>query len=82
MATLPRLITLQAASSELGVPYSSLRDSVIRGELPSVRLTDQKGARILVKRADIERWVERLTEIGRVSSHGGDAGRTPKRAGG
>lgn len=55
-----RLITLQQASAELGVPYTSLRDLVIRGVLPSVRLGDSR--RIWIKREDIERLIERSTE--------------------
>jgi excisionase family DNA binding protein len=52
-----RLITLQQASQEFGPPYTSLRDLVLRGHLPGVRLGD--GRRIWVKRADLEQLIER-----------------------
>lgn len=54
-----RLITLQQASAEYGPPYTSLRDLVLRGKLPSVRLGDTK--RIWVQRADLERLIEAST---------------------
>jgi excisionase family DNA binding protein len=54
-----RLLTLQQASREFGPPYTSLRDLVIRGHLPGVRLGD--GRRIWVRRTDLERLVERST---------------------
>ena len=54
-----RLMTLQDASKEYGPPYTSLRDLVIRGHLPGVRLGD--GRRIWVKRSDMEQLIERST---------------------
>jgi hypothetical protein len=51
---------LQQASREYGPPYTSLRDLVIRGHLPGVRLGD--GRRIWVRRADLEQLVERSTQ--------------------
>ena len=59
----PLLVTLRAASTEIGVPYTSLRDLAMRGYLPTVRLGDSK--RIWVKRADLERLIEVSTERGR-----------------
>ena len=56
------LLTLQRASREYGPPYTSLRDLVVRGHLPSVRFGDSR--RIWVKRADIERLIEVSTERG------------------
>ena len=53
------LVTLQDASKEYGPPYTSLRDLVIRGHLPGVRLGD--GRRIWVRRADVEQLIERST---------------------
>ena len=50
------LLTLQRASREYGPPYTSLRDLVVRGHLPSVKLGDSR--RIWVKRADIEHLIE------------------------
>ena len=55
-ATASRLLTLQQASREYGPPYTSLRDLVIRGHLPGVRLGD--GRRIWVRRADLDRLIE------------------------
>lgn len=55
--TRTKLITLQDASREYGPPYTSLRDLVLRGHLPSVRLGDSR--RIWVKRSDIEQLIER-----------------------
>ena len=54
-----KLLTLQQASEEFGPPYTSLRDLVIRGLLPSVRLGDTR--RIWIRREDLERLIERST---------------------
>ena len=50
-----RLLTLQQASEEYGPPYTSLRDLVLDGVLPRVRLGDS--ARIWVRRDDLERLI-------------------------
>lgn len=55
-----KLMTLQQASDEYGPPYTSLRDLVIRGELPVVRFGD--GRRMWVQRTDMETLIERSTE--------------------
>lgn len=55
-----RLITLQQASAEFGPPYTSLRDLVLRGQLPSVRFGE--GRRIWVRRADLERLIDSSVE--------------------
>lgn len=52
-----KLITLQQASLEYGPPYTSLRDLVVRGDLPGVRFGD--GRRIWVRRSDLDRLIER-----------------------
>jgi hypothetical protein len=57
----PPLLTLQAAAAEYGPPYTSLRDLVIQGHLPRVRLGDSK--RIWVKRADLEKLIAASTEV-------------------
>jgi hypothetical protein len=63
MSTLrPKLLTLQQASEEYGPPYTSLRDLVLRGLLPCVRLGDTR--RIWIKREDLERLIERSTGNG------------------
>ena len=56
------LLTLQAASREYGPPYTSLRDLIIRGHLPTVRRGDSR--RIWVKRAELEHLIEQSTERG------------------
>lgn len=50
------LLTLRQAAEETGVPYSSLRDLVLRGYLSSVRLGNSR--RIWLRRADLERLVQ------------------------
>jgi hypothetical protein len=49
----PKLLTLQEASAEYGLPYTSLRDLVIAGHLPRVQLGDS--VRIRIRRGDLER---------------------------
>ena len=63
MSRRPMLLTLQQASAEFGPPYTSLRDLVIRGHLPSVTLGDSR--RIWIRREDLEKLIERGTEVGR-----------------
>jgi hypothetical protein len=53
----PTLITLQDAAAEYGPPYTSLRDLVIQGHLPRVKLGDSR--RIWVRRSDLERLITR-----------------------
>jgi hypothetical protein len=48
-----KLVTLQQASAETGVPYASLRELVIGGHLQRVQLGESR--RIWVRRADVER---------------------------
>jgi len=59
---LPQLVTQQVATAERGVAYTSLRDLVIPGYLPSVRLGDSR--RIWVKRAGLGQLIETSTEHG------------------
>lgn len=54
------LLTLQQAAAESGVPYTSLRKLVLTGHLPRVHLGDSK--RTWIKRADLEKLIERSTE--------------------
>ncbi len=56
----PLLMTLQQAAAETGVPYTSVRQLVIDGHLPRVRLGDSK--RTWVKRVDLERLIAASTE--------------------
>jgi hypothetical protein len=53
------LATLQQISQEDNVPYTSVRDLVLRGKLPKVQLGDSR--RIWVKWSDWDRLVERST---------------------
>lgn len=59
----PLLLTLQQASAQYGPPYTSLRDLVIRGLLPALRLPESR--RIWIRRADLEAMIERAVERGR-----------------
>jgi hypothetical protein len=52
-----RLLTLRQAETEYGPPYTSLRDLVLSGDLPAVRLGGTK--RIWVRREDMDRLIER-----------------------
>ena len=58
-----KLVTLQQASAEYGPPYTSLRDLVIQGHLPVVRLGDSR--RIWVRREDLELLIQRSREVSR-----------------
>ena len=51
------LRTLQQLSEEYGPPYTSIRDLVISGHLPAVRLGDSR--RIWVRREDWERLIRK-----------------------
>jgi hypothetical protein len=55
-----KLMSLQQVEAEYGPPYRSLRDLVLRGHLPQVRLGETR--RIWVRREDVERLIERSTE--------------------
>jgi excisionase family DNA binding protein len=56
----PTLTTLQNAAEKHGVPYTSLRDLVLQGHLPSVKLGESR--RIWVKNADVDRLIASSTE--------------------
>lgn len=56
--TTPRLLPAKRAAAELGVPYTTLRDCVFRGELRVVRI----GRAWYFKRRDLDDLVERLTQ--------------------
>jgi hypothetical protein len=63
--TKPLLMTLQEASAEYGPPYTSLRDLVMRGHLPAVRLpgsSERDCRRIWIRRDDLERLIARSVE--------------------
>jgi hypothetical protein len=57
---LPRLITLQEAAARLSLSYWAMRDLVLRGYLPRVRLPGRPGKdlhRILIDARDVERFI-------------------------
>ena len=54
--------TLQALSEKTGFPYMSIRDVVLAGKVPHVRLGD--GRRIWVKDEDFERFLAASTGRG------------------
>jgi hypothetical protein len=56
----PALWTLQQASEDTGVPYSSLRKLVMDGHLARVQLGDSR--RWWVKPADVRRLIANSTE--------------------
>ncbi len=56
----PRLLSAQAAARHLGVPYTTLRDWVLRGHLPVVRVPDCR--RWWFDRRDLDRAVETWKE--------------------
>lgn len=60
MKQAPRLLTLQVAAVEFGIPATSLRDLIARGVLPFVRFDQSR--RIWLKREDIETLIARSTE--------------------
>lgn len=55
-----KLITLQIAAAEYGIPATSLRDLINRGILACVRIGGSR--RIWLKREDVDRMIERSTE--------------------
>jgi hypothetical protein len=56
----PTLTTLQRAPKKHGVPYTSMRDLVLQGHLPAVKLGDSR--RIWVKNADVDRLIASSTD--------------------
>jgi excisionase family DNA binding protein len=54
----PRLLTLKQIEVEYGLPYHTVYELIVKGELPAVRIPN---TRIRVKRVDIEQVVERWT---------------------
>lgn len=55
-----RLVNAKRASTELGIPYGTLRDVVHRGELPVIRV----GRAWYLERRDIDQWIERQKASG------------------
>jgi excisionase family DNA binding protein len=59
--TPPELTTLKQASAETGISYASIRELVLDGYLPAVRLGNSR--RTLVRREDLNRLIEVSVEI-------------------
>ncbi len=56
------LVSLPNAAQQIGIPYSSLREAVLRGDIKHVRLSGR--GRFWLKRADLQLFIERSTEAG------------------
>ena len=56
----PRLLSAQDAAKYLGVPYTTLRDWVLRGHLPVVRAPESR--RMWFDRDDLDRAVKQWKE--------------------
>jgi excisionase family DNA binding protein len=56
-----RLVKPKQASRETGIPYSTLRDAVHRGELPVIKI-GVEGRAWFLERADVDRWLESRKE--------------------
>ena len=54
-ARAPRLLTLADAALRLSLSYWGVRDLIVAGQLPSVRLN----RRVLIDPADLERLIQR-----------------------
>lgn len=55
----PLLMTIQAASAETGLPYTTLRDLILNGHLAYVQLGDIR--RFWIRRADLEEFIAKST---------------------
>lgn len=53
--SLPKLLSVRAASEETTIPASTLYDLVARDEIPSVRI----GRSIRIPEEDLVAWIER-----------------------
>jgi len=54
----PRLVGAKRAAAEYGLAYTSLRDIVLKGEIPLIRV----GRAGYLERGDIDRWIESRKE--------------------
>jgi hypothetical protein len=48
-----RLVSAKLASAEIGIPYTSLRDLVFRGEIPVLKV----GKAWYFERRDLDNWI-------------------------
>ena len=56
----PRLLGYKAASAYLSLSYWSVRDLVLKGEIPHIRY----GKRVLIDRRDLDNWIAQRKEWG------------------
>lgn len=54
----PRLARVKAEARRTGIPYTSFRDVIHRGEIPIVRI----GRAQYVEMADTDQWIDRNKE--------------------
>lgn len=65
----PRLLDLKAAATYLGLSYWTVRDLVLAGRLPSVKIPCPRSGdgrtirRVLVDRHDLDAFIEQSKEI-------------------
>jgi hypothetical protein len=57
-----QLLPFKTACEEIGLPYTTGRDLVRRGELPIVKFGDGRRAHWFVRRADLAELIARRTE--------------------
>lgn len=55
-----RLLTIRQGEVETGIPYNSLRDLIVRGHLPAVRLPESR--RTWIRREDLDALIARSVE--------------------
>lgn len=66
----PRLMSVDALANYMGLSYGTVRELVINGHLPSVRLPNPRAGdgrvmkRLLVDRADVDAFIEKHREHG------------------
>jgi len=56
------LVSLTSAANELGIPYSTLREAVMRGDVEHVRLSGR--GRYWLTRDGVKRFLAQSTEAG------------------
>ena len=61
-----QLVSAKAAADLTGIPYTSLRDHALQGDIPIVKI----GRAWYFKRADLARFIERQTECVRPARGG------------
>jgi hypothetical protein len=53
-----RLAKIKRWASDIGLPYTTVRDAALRGEIPLVRI----GRALYMERRDGDRWIEARKE--------------------